>query len=315
VNPETPEYNPTALIPYMKALGVEYHVLSKPIIEMAKVHMDPKKASICAFCSRMKRGMLYSCMREHGFNVLVLGQHLDDFAESFLMSAIHNGLLRTMKANYWVQQEDVRVCRPLLYVRESQAALFAKENQLPIIADNCPACFSAPKERHKFKLLLASLEFDYPQVFSTLLRTMRPLYSLETAMASEQIAAEAHDDEDEPHRPAAGGKAAASRGPAGKIGRGGSGAGPALPIEEDDMGAEVALTDCGAAAGVEEYGATLCCEAPAVATEGAAVAATPDAVVAADAGSAISPVMAAFMGLGAGVLLTLFSLRVLAARR
>lgn len=203
VDPETPEFNPAPLVPYLKALGVEYHMLSKPIIEMAKAHMDPKRPSLCAFCSRMKRGLLYSCMRERGYNVLVLGQHLDDFAESFLMSAIHNGLLRTMKANYWVQQEDVRVCRPLLYVRESQAARFAKDNHLPIIADNCPACFAAPKERHKMKLLLASLEFDYPQLFSTLLRTMRPLYALETADRAQGLlrepgaaAAQRHAEED-----------------------------------------------------------------------------------------------------------------------
>lgn len=181
VDPETPEFNPHPLTAYLKAMGVQYHMLSKPIIEMAKVHLDPKRPSLCAFCSRMKRGMLYSCMREHGYTNLVLGQHLDDFAESFFMSAIHNGLLRTMKAHYWVQQEDVRVCRPLLYVRESATAMFAKENQLPIISDNCPACFAAPKERHKTKLLLSSLEFDYPQLFSTLLRTMRPLFALNTA--------------------------------------------------------------------------------------------------------------------------------------
>lgn len=181
VDPQTPEYNPWPLVPYLEALGVEYHMLSKPIIEMAKTHIDPKRPSICAFCSRMKRGLLYTCMREKDFNVLVLGQHLDDFAESFLMSAIHNGLLRTMKANYWITQEDVRVCRPLIYVREAVMAEFAKENQLPVISDNCPACFSAPQERYKMKTLLSSLEFDYPQLFSTLLRTMRPLFSVSTA--------------------------------------------------------------------------------------------------------------------------------------
>jgi tRNA(Ile)-lysidine synthase TilS/MesJ len=39
----------------------------------------------------MKRGVLYSCCRAKGFNKLVLGQHLDDMAESFFMSAFRNG--------------------------------------------------------------------------------------------------------------------------------------------------------------------------------------------------------------------------------
>lgn len=37
--------------------------------------------SICSFCSRMKRGRLYACARREGYNVLALGQHLDDLAE------------------------------------------------------------------------------------------------------------------------------------------------------------------------------------------------------------------------------------------
>ena len=46
----------------------------------------------------MKRGLMYRTAREHGYNVLALAQHLDDLAESFLMSAFHGGKLKTMKA-------------------------------------------------------------------------------------------------------------------------------------------------------------------------------------------------------------------------
>lgn len=59
------------------------------------------KVSICAYCARMKRGVLYNACRREGYNVLAMGQHLDDLAESFLMSVFHNGVLRTMKANYY----------------------------------------------------------------------------------------------------------------------------------------------------------------------------------------------------------------------
>lgn len=61
------------------------------------------------------------------------------------MSAWHNGNLRTMKANYWVQQEDVRVIRPLVLVREHLCANFARQAQLPVISDNCPACFAGTR--------------------------------------------------------------------------------------------------------------------------------------------------------------------------
>lgn len=69
--------------------GIKYHYLSEPIIELAKSKMQGD--SLCAFCSRFKRGLLYACCREYNYNKLVLAQHLDDVGESFLMSALHNG--------------------------------------------------------------------------------------------------------------------------------------------------------------------------------------------------------------------------------
>ena len=51
----------------------------------------------------MKRGRIYHAARREGWNVLALGQHLDDLAESFIMSIFHNGRMRTMKAKYTVK--------------------------------------------------------------------------------------------------------------------------------------------------------------------------------------------------------------------
>ena len=89
----------------------------------------------------MKRGRIYSSARKNGYNVLAMGQHLDDLAESFLMSVFHNGRLRTMKANYSVKEGDLRVIRPFVYVREKQLRQFAEKAKLPVIPENCPACF------------------------------------------------------------------------------------------------------------------------------------------------------------------------------
>ena len=41
----------------------------------------PVCESICSYCSRMKRGRIYACARREGYNVVALGQHLDDIAE------------------------------------------------------------------------------------------------------------------------------------------------------------------------------------------------------------------------------------------
>merc|ERR1712151_97444 len=68
--------------------------------------------------------------------------------------------------------------RPLVNVREKVMAQFAKDNHLPIITDNCPACFAEPKERHRIKLMLSQREFEHPDLFWSLMKTMKPLMSI-----------------------------------------------------------------------------------------------------------------------------------------
>ena len=173
VDPEVEGFDPKHLTDYYTALGVAWHYQQQPIMEDAKQNMSGD--SFCSYCSRMKRGIMYSTCREYDYNVLVLAQHLDDLAESFMMSAFHQGRLGTMKAHYTNDAGDVRIIRPLAYVRETMTAAFSKEAQLPIIPDSCPTCFSAPTQREYFKALLASEERNNPQLFAKLLHAMRPL--------------------------------------------------------------------------------------------------------------------------------------------
>jgi tRNA(Ile)-lysidine synthase TilS/MesJ len=173
VDPQTESYDPSPLIPYIQSLGVTYHYLSEPIVELAKSKLQGD--SLCAFCSRFKRGLLYSCCRNFRYNKLVLGQHLDDLAESFLMSALHNGQVRTMKANYAIQAGDIRVIRPLVYLRETQTRDFSVSSKLPIINENCPACFEQPKERARVKKLLLQEESMVQNLYFNLKKGLQPL--------------------------------------------------------------------------------------------------------------------------------------------
>jgi len=173
VDPEVDGFDPSSLTSYYESLGLPWHYRQQPIMEEAKTRLDGD--SFCAYCSRMKRGIMYSTCREHNYNVLALAQHLDDLAESFLMSAFHQGKLKTMKAHYVNDAGDIRVIRPLAYARETQTAAFADSARLPIIPDSCPACFSAPTQRAHMKNLLACEEKEHPNLFANLLHAMRPL--------------------------------------------------------------------------------------------------------------------------------------------
>lgn len=173
VDPQVEGFDPSSLTDHYERLGVPWFYRSQPIMEEARTRLDGD--SFCAYCARMKRGIMYSTCREHGYNVLALAQHLDDLAESFLMSAFHQGKLDTMKAHYTIDAEDLRVIRPLAYVRETQTAAYASAAGLPVVPDSCPACFDAPTQRAYTKSLLAREERAHPRLFANLLSAMRPL--------------------------------------------------------------------------------------------------------------------------------------------
>jgi tRNA 2-thiocytidine biosynthesis protein TtcA len=175
VDPCIEGFDPSFLKDYVAVLGVPYFYRRQDIVGRALKTM--RGDSFCAYCSRMRRGILYATAREQGYNVLALAHHLDDLAESFLMSAFYGGSLRTMKAHYVNDAGDLRIIRPLVYARERQTRDFAIRSGLPAIMDNCPACFSMPTQRMHIKSLLSEQEKTQKRLFSNLLTAIIPLMS------------------------------------------------------------------------------------------------------------------------------------------
>lgn len=97
IDPMTPSFDPSPLIPYVESLGLKYHYVKDNIVERANSggKNGTIVTSLCAYCARMKRGNLYSTARKNSCNKLVLAQHLDDCAESCFMSMMHNGFIRS----------------------------------------------------------------------------------------------------------------------------------------------------------------------------------------------------------------------------
>ena len=66
----------------------------------------------------------------------------------FRFIGFHLSLTITTLCNVYVffdREGDLRVIRPLIYVREKELRQFAESRRLPIIPENCPACFEQPK--------------------------------------------------------------------------------------------------------------------------------------------------------------------------
>lgn len=177
VDPQKEGYDPSPLKDYMQQLAITYYYQSQPVVRRSISHMQ--KLSHCTYCARIKRNIMYATARREGYNVLALAQHLDDLAESFLMAAFYSGQLRTMKAMYLNEHRDIRIVRPLLYVREKQTIAYAKEANLPVIEETCPACVIKPQQRQHMKAWLAEEEKHNKNLFKNLLTTIKPLLTQE----------------------------------------------------------------------------------------------------------------------------------------
>jgi len=175
VDPQSDQFDPAPLKPYLAALGVPYFLESQPILEEAQKTLTKDSDSYCAYCSRMRRGILYRIAREQGCNVVALAQHLDDLAETLMMSMLFGGKLRTMSPHYLNDAGALRIIRPFAYARERQTRAFAADAGLPVIFENCPACFAKPQQRYAMKQMLAEQETQHPRIFNSLLTAMRPL--------------------------------------------------------------------------------------------------------------------------------------------
>merc|ERR1719479_579416 len=109
-----------------------------------------------------------------------------------------------MKASYTNAEGDLRIIRPLVYTRENSLRKFAEGNKLPIIAENCPACFEAPKERQRIKQLLAQQELLFPRLYWNLKTALFPVMridrtGLESVVFGRAVAdgGEEEDEEDD----------------------------------------------------------------------------------------------------------------------
>ncbi|RDU56656.1 ATP-binding protein [Helicobacter sp. MIT 99-5507] len=164
---------------YCKKYNIPYELYRTKIYEALEEKKRPN-SSYCSFCSRMRRGALYSKALEGGYNKIALAHHLDDAAESFVMNLSYNGALRSMPPIYKAQNNLI-VIRPLIFVRERQIIDFIASNDIYIAPDcNCPINWQSddkkPYARENAKKLLKDLEESNSEFFISLKKAMSNIH-------------------------------------------------------------------------------------------------------------------------------------------
>src|SRR3954463_16569068 len=142
-------------------------------------------ATPCSLCARLRRGVLYRIAKAVGASKIALGHHMDDFIETLLLNLFFAGALKAMPAKLVSDDGAHVVIRPLAYVGEDEARLYAKESELPIIGCCCPACGDLSLQRQRIKRLLMDLEVEHPGVKNSMLKALSnvaPRHLLDTRL-------------------------------------------------------------------------------------------------------------------------------------
>jgi tRNA 2-thiocytidine biosynthesis protein TtcA len=178
------EYKHDLIAKTCEARGWEYRIEHTSIGEIMDDVLESSDTP-CSLCARLRRGVLYRIASEVGATKIALGHHLDDFIETLLLNLFFAGALKAMPARLVSDNGEHVVIRPLVYVGEDEARLYAKECELPIIGCCCPACGDLSLQRQRLKRLILDLEREHSGVKNSMLKAMTnvmPRHLLDTRL-------------------------------------------------------------------------------------------------------------------------------------
>lgn len=138
-------------------LNINLTIFKNNIFDLAKGNKN-----MCYLCARKRRGALYSEAQKLGCNKIALGHHFNDVIETILMSMIYNGCFKTMKpilnsTNY----KEMKLIRPLYYVKEENIIEWADYNKLKFIGCSCEVVKNKSNKRYDMKELIKILNTYY----------------------------------------------------------------------------------------------------------------------------------------------------------
>lgn len=129
-----------------------------------------KEQNPCSLCANLRRGALHNTVLELGFNKVALAHHLDDVVETFFMSLLFNGNLKTFSPKTYLDRTDLTLIRPFVYITEAQVLELLPLENIPVIHNPCPA--NKHTKREEVKNLIANLSQQYPDIRQKFLTSM-----------------------------------------------------------------------------------------------------------------------------------------------
>ncbi len=156
---------------YLKALGVEYHIIEEDTYSIVK-RVVPEGKTTCGLCSRLRRGILYRVADELGATKIALGHHREDILETLFLNMFYGGKMKSMPPKLVSDDGKHVVIRPLAYCREKDIVRYAEARQFPIIP--CNLCGSQPNlQREVVGQMIKDWDKRFPGRIESMFRAMQ----------------------------------------------------------------------------------------------------------------------------------------------
>ena len=117
-------------------LEVPYVLKRTGLWDAVKQHGEAEKP--CSLCARMRRGTLHRVAVEEGCNVVALGHHQDDAAETLMMNLLSGATVSCFSPKSELDRRGLTLIRPLVYIEERELAAFVRREGLPTVISRCP---------------------------------------------------------------------------------------------------------------------------------------------------------------------------------
>lgn len=159
----------SAVAALCERLAVPYELRRTRLADTAAARAGDKPP--CSLCAKMRRGVLHKTARELNCNVVALGHHKNDAAETVLMNLLEGGRFACFSPKTDLDRSGLTLIRPLVFAGERDIAAFAKKEALPVVASRCPV--DGHTNRQKTKELVATLSAEYGDVNDKILNALQ----------------------------------------------------------------------------------------------------------------------------------------------
>lgn len=143
-----------------RELEVPYHVIHTRIAQI--LFEERHESSPCSLCAKMRKGALNQAVKDLNCNKVAYAHHMDDVIETAFLSMIFEGRFYSFPPKTYLEDSELTIIRPMIYVTEVNVKGFQNKYNLPVVKNPCPA--DGNTSREYVKNLIRQINLEHPGV-------------------------------------------------------------------------------------------------------------------------------------------------------